>query len=170
MFISSAANGAIAIEVGVAAGRSAAYMGRKIIDSGKQITFYGVDPLIDQGSWGAQNADRWRALGGPKNALLHNLYTHARQEAEVINLLMITSEQASKIFADNSVDFVLIDGDHSYGAVKSDIMLWKSKIKSGGMLSGHDIDFPEVMQAVQESLPDFVRGPFPHACWCWKKP
>jgi len=33
-----------------------------------------------------------------------------------------------------------IDADHSYDAVKEDILEWWSKVKLGGMISGHDFD------------------------------
>ena len=38
----------------------------------------------------------------------------------------------------NDLDFVYIDGDHNYEAVKQDIKLWYPKIKNGGVLGGHD--------------------------------
>ena len=36
------------------------------------------------------------------------------------------------------LDFVFIDGDHSYAGVKIDLEKYVPKIKSGGILSGHD--------------------------------
>ena len=53
-------------------------------------------------------------------------------------MLRMLSNQASKLFADDSLDFVYIDANHRYDFVKEDIELWWPKIKSGGMLSGHD--------------------------------
>lgn len=43
-----------------------------------------------------------------------------------------------KNFKDNSLDFVYIDGDHSYKATAADIAAWWSKVKPGGILAGHD--------------------------------
>jgi hypothetical protein len=50
------------------------------------------------------------------------------------------------------VDFVYIDGDHSYESVKNDINLWKSKINENGFIGGHDYIYgwPGVMKAVNE--------------------
>lgn len=36
------------------------------------------------------------------------------------------------------VDWVYLDADHSYGAVKADIAAWKPLIRPGGILAGHD--------------------------------
>ncbi|UCC58371.1 MAG: class I SAM-dependent methyltransferase [Candidatus Bathyarchaeum sp.] len=38
----------------------------------------------------------------------------------------------------NNLDFVYIDGDHSYEAVKQDIQNYFPKIKPGGIIGGHD--------------------------------
>ena len=41
-------------------------------------------------------------------------------------------------FANNSVDFVYLDGDHQYEPVKSEIEAWYPKVRVGGILAGHD--------------------------------
>jgi predicted O-methyltransferase YrrM len=45
---------------------------------------------------------------------------------------------AAEQFADNSVDFVFIDADHTYESVKKDIVSWLPKVKPSGIISGHD--------------------------------
>ncbi len=63
------------------------------------------------------------------------------------------SENAVVQFADSSLDFVFIDGNHTYPAVKNDIKLWTPKIRSGGILSGDDYNTWEgVPQAVNEFI------------------
>lgn len=58
-----------------------------------------------------------------------------KQRAE---LLRMTSQEAAQIIHDNSLDFVFIDGDHSYENVKLDLDLWFKKIRPGGILVGDD--------------------------------
>ena len=48
------------------------------------------------------------------------------------------SADAVKLFDDNSLDFVFLDGNHSYDYVLEDINLWSKKVKHGGIISGHD--------------------------------
>jgi hypothetical protein len=58
-------------------------------------------------------------------------------------------------FKDGSLDFVFIDGDHSYDGVKLDISLWLPKVKPGGWIGGHDYDHPKlpgVSKAVDEAF------------------
>ena len=49
-----------------------------------------------------------------------------------------TSMEAVKDFGDGSLDFVYIDGNHSFKYVVEDIWEWSKKVKKGGIISGHD--------------------------------
>jgi hypothetical protein len=72
-----------------------------------------------------------------------------------VTKMKMTSQEAVKEFEDNSLDFVYIDGLHTYDGVKNDITWWKSKIKEGGFLAGHDWGhrrYPGVKKAVLELL------------------
>jgi predicted O-methyltransferase YrrM len=60
---------------------------------------------------------------------------------------------------DNFADIVFIDADHSYEAVKKDITKYTPKLKSGGLLTGHDIDYPGVNKAVNEIIKNYDVGP-----------
>ncbi len=53
-------------------------------------------------------------------------------------MIRCTSEKAAEIFPDNSLDFVYIDANHSYDYVVQDLQLWYPKVKSGGLVMGHD--------------------------------
>jgi len=59
--------------------------------------------------------------------------------------LRCMSDRAAELFT--SVDFVFIDADHSYNAVKKDIAAWLPKTK---MLAGHDYNHLSVKRAVDE--------------------
>jgi len=48
------------------------------------------------------------------------------------------SVEAINDIEDNLLDCVYIDGDHSYEGVKRDILASWAKLKSGGVLCGHD--------------------------------
>ena len=67
----------------------------------------------------------------------------------------MTSSEASKTFADLDVDLVFIDAEHTHQAVTQDIGLWWPKVRSGGILAGHDYhrSCPGVIQAVNEWTP-----------------
>lgn len=72
-------------------------------------------------------------------------------------------------------DMVWIDGDHTYPMVHRDIRLWRSYLDKGGLLCGHDAEYPEVRRAVNELVPgaqyqSFKQpAPFPPAEIWWKE-
>jgi len=71
------------------------------------------------------------------------------------NTMIMGSLVAATEFKDESIGFILIDADHSYGSVKADIEAWWPKIKIGGVMCGHDYDKPHtpgVKKAVDEKF------------------
>lgn len=72
---------------------------------------------------------------------------------------IMTSVQAAARFPSGWVDFVFIDGDHSYRHVLMDIILWSQKLRDHGWLIGHDINFPSVQKAVETLCPGYETGP-----------
>jgi hypothetical protein len=73
-------------------------------------------------------------------------------------ILRMSSATAAPLFVDGSLNFVFIDGNHSYVSVKEDIHLWRPKVARGGFLIGHDYWMPTVKQGVDELL-SAERGP-----------
>jgi hypothetical protein len=59
-----------------------------------------------------------------------------------------SSIDAVKDFEDESLDFIFIDADHAYESVLNDLNAWYPKVKSGGLLAGHDIYYMDVAKAV----------------------
>jgi len=53
-------------------------------------------------------------------------------------MLRMKSEKAIELFPDNSLDFVYIDANHKYENVIEDIKMWYPKVKSNGIVAGHD--------------------------------
>ena len=53
-------------------------------------------------------------------------------------LVRAYSADAAKQFKANSLDFVYLDANHSLPYVIQDIHLWGDKVRSGGIVSGHD--------------------------------
>lgn len=52
------------------------------------------------------------------------------------------STHAAAQVPDRSLDFVFIDSDHSYEAVRADLESWLPKVKPGGFIGGHDYGHP----------------------------
>jgi hypothetical protein len=134
------------VEIGAWKGKSTAYMSTEIVNSGKQIKFDVVDTW--QGSLEHQNDPEVT-----QGTLFDIFLTNLKPVEGVFTAVRLPSVEASKQYADASLDFVLIDASHEYLDVKADIQAWLPKVKPGGMLAGDDINWPGVNRAVAELLP-----------------
>ena len=124
-------NPSIAVEVGTCRGD----FGQIIVDKVKPKTFYAVDPLklfpgmISYPGSEFENQERL-------DVLAESVSQRFSQNGH--KLLRGTSQEQSTKFDDETIDFVYIDGDHTYEGCKLDISLWWPKVKQGGIISGHD--------------------------------
>ena len=50
-----------------------------------------------------------------------------------------TSNMIKEIIGDDSVDFLFIDGDHTYEGVKKDFDMYHPMVREGGIVAFHDI-------------------------------
>lgn len=78
--------------------------------------------------------------GEPINATTwEELYQYVVQKLDPsrVTIFRNTSEEAAELIK-GGIDMIFIDGDHSYDAVTKDLELWVPKVKSGGVIAGHD--------------------------------
>jgi len=140
------------VEVGAWLGCSTSYMAVEIINSGKNIKFDVVDTW--KGSEEAIFENAFKKYGiTPYGQFIKNMYS----VIHIINPIVMSSVEAARRYEDESLDFVYIDADHSYNAIKADIAAWLPKVKQGGILGGHDYSklFPGVVKAVREKFKNF---------------
>jgi predicted O-methyltransferase YrrM len=126
------------VEIGVANGRSAAYLG---VEMARQPSL--SMPML--------------TLVDNSNGNLYAAVTQLQRLKEeiVVQAIQGDSGQVAHVIGDGTQDFVFIDGDHSYEGAKRDIDAWRSKVRPGGILAGHDYviaDWSGVIQAVNESF------------------
>jgi hypothetical protein len=76
------------------------------------------------------------------------------QYGDRVTIIRKFSIEAAKDIPDGSLDFVYIDGNHSYLDCVRDLEAWYPKIRVGGIMSGHDYkdftkdNFIHVVEAV----------------------
>ena len=63
----------------------------------------------------------------------------------------MTFDEAVRLFQDDSIDLLHIDGSHLYEDVKHDFLTWKNKVKKDGVIFFHDISDEEVFGEVMGS-------------------
>lgn len=69
-----------------------------------------------------------------------------------VEILRLKSDDAAARFADRSLDYVYIDGEHSFDAVTRDLTNYFPKVKVGGLLIGDDYGWTGIAPAVQQFL------------------
>ncbi len=161
--VDRAEDGAVLVEVGSWLGRSLAYLGTEIVNSGKDIELYSVDfshvhhfPLDAPDVLGQL---KWARELGYDGMLGAAALTRALQPCLDVSLVWqhyeCTSTTGARLFQDGSCDFVFLDADHTLEGMRGELRAWWPKVKRGGMLAGHDwtTDFPGVGQAIQEFFP-----------------
>jgi predicted O-methyltransferase YrrM len=134
-------DGAHFVEIGTWKGRSAIYMGVEIVNSNKKIKFDCIDYWLE-----GTIEDNYLCFLENIKPLTH-----------IINYYKLKSIDASKLYEDQSLDFIFIDADHTYEGVMNDLIHWYPKVKFGGVISGHDYfygpegeDWGGVKRAVDE--------------------
>lgn len=150
------------IEIGSWKGQSSAYMMVEIINSKKDIKFICID------TWnGSEEHQKCDEINDLYNIFKNNMMPFEKYYKDI----RMNSIDASKMFSDNSIDFVFIDASHKYEDVKNDIIHWLPKIKKNGILSGHDYwqdpnSWPDVKKAVDETLKNIKSTK--EGCWIYE--
>ncbi|OGN01239.1 MAG: hypothetical protein A3B91_03185 [Candidatus Yanofskybacteria bacterium RIFCSPHIGHO2_02_FULL_41_29] len=130
-------NGGTIVEIGSLYGRSTVVLADALKNSDKKGRVYAIDP---------QYFDDL-ALGQLKSNLnKHNV-------DGFVEVVVATSEEASKNW-NKPVDFLWIDGDHTYKMAETDFLLWEPYLREGGIIAYHDATFnyPDVRKVVSRYI------------------
>lgn len=134
------------VEIGSYKGMSSAFMAVEIINSGKNIRFECIDPMqLDVGSWSCNLDEQDRYSEKDFHARLESVKDHYK-------LHKMTSDDAVHLYEDGTIDFLMVDGDHSYEAVKKDILNFLPKMRSGGLIVLDDSYESGIQRAIAETV------------------
>lgn len=129
----------VGVEVGVNQGE----YGIKLCEAGLKV--YGIDSYV-----------AYKAYKAPESYQSH--YEQALKNLAGYDYTIIRkfSMDALADFEDESLDFVYIDGNHALPYIAADIFGWESKLRKGGIISGHDYAF--VRGARERKMPIVYDG------------
>lgn len=155
-------DGAVWVEVGVWQGKSLIFAALEARRLNKRFHFFAVDHF--RGGDDIEHIPQ--PAGGLRAALEANLARYGL--TEWVQIVELPSVEAADLATVQSLDFVFIDAAHDYGSVCADIQAWLPKVRTGGVLAGHDWQgWPGVQPAIAETLnqPVQVVGD----CWVYHK-
>jgi predicted O-methyltransferase YrrM len=120
------------IEIGTARGGTLFLFSRVAADDASIIS---IDLMSEKsgGGYPKWKAPLYRSFA-LKDQQIHLLNEDSHEEA--------TRRKAEEILEGEKVDFIFIDGDHSYNGVKRDFELYSPLVRKGGIIAFHDIAKP----------------------------
>lgn len=128
------------IEIGTARGESA----HLILENCPNVVMDTIDPYLEYedflGTVIQSNQDKFKEIA-KKNL------TNFHGRATMINL---KSDDAVHGYEDNSLDFIIIDGDRSEDQVARDCKNYYPKLKSGGLFAVHDNNINSVRAGLRK--------------------
>lgn len=150
------------VEVGCFQGNSAAFMAVEIINAGSDIKLDCIDVWnsFTIGGLHLKNPQLY-----PEDLVYHLFIKNIEPVKHIITPYRMGSVEAATLYPDNSLEFVFIDANHEYEAVKADLAAWYPKVKQGGHIAGHDYISDE---RVKKAVDEFFEGSFngDENCWC----
>jgi hypothetical protein len=152
---SEPARGAVVVEVGVALGRSIAYLCERLEAAGRDdIVVYGIDPWAGYARNGEQQ-ELAEIAGGDFSLYAQMMLRHAPAAFERVRVLRMPSASAAQILPAciGLPDLVVIDAAHDYDSVHTDVLSWGKVLAAGGWIGGddhHEDLHPGVVQALRE--------------------
>lgn len=123
-----------AVEIGVYEGVNTVNIAESLAPGG---VVYAIDPFY-KGILGLSYSKAITKRGLRKRRVLSR-----------VRFLEMLSWEAAPLITD-AVDFVFIDGDHSYEGIKRDWKDWSEKMKIGGIIALHDTSEPAHDPTVKE--------------------
>jgi hypothetical protein len=162
--IASMGDNVVGLELGVARAETTYYL----LENCPNIKMYFcVDPWLPYMDWNGMITNQ--LIADMKLAALTNL-SHFPDRVIVVQE---NSADAEKGVPDDTLDFIFIDGDHSFEAAYFDITTYWPKVKKGGLFAGHDAG----MRTVDDALAKFrqennITTPIrfcENQCWYWVK-
>lgn len=131
----------IGAEIGVRRGRYS----RHLCHCNPDLTLFCIDP------WMAYDTKYTQRIQD-------NIYKSALEILKGYNVKIVrkTSMEALADFADGSLDFVYIDGNHHFDFVCPDIISWSYKVRHGGIVAVHDFYGGEA--GVQKAVEAYVHS------------
>lgn len=130
----------IGLEIGCDEGETAEFMLMQV----PNLTLHVVDPYEDYLDWNGNYL-------GQRNTMFEYVKHRFAPYQDRFILHRGISDEKVTDFEDESLDYIFIDGLHTYEQVLIDCENYYSKLKDGGLFSGHDFfAIPAVQAAVVE--------------------
>ena len=123
------------VEIGVAFGSNM----KMLLDETSLTKLWGVD-TYSEAAWNVGDLLNVNEEFGSFDGLYQHILAMLKPYGTRAKIARMTSEEGSKKFKNESLDFIFIDGDHF--DLENDLKYWERKVRDGGYIMGHDWNHP----------------------------
>ena len=160
--VNEAQDGDHFVEIGTFLGQSTTHMAQLIKDSKKKISFDTLDLFwliphtlnnYEQSGHPKSFCDYYNDIMEEWDLNIVDVIQHPMRFLEVdkyVNFITCDEKYSHKIYEDNSIQFLWIDGDHGVDVVYNHLVNFWPKLKKGGYIGGDDIHYEEVLDDVKK--------------------
>lgn len=151
----------LGLEIGCDVGDTANYL----LSNLPNLVLHGVDPYVNCHDWNGRFLD-------DREDAYQKILDRCSKFGERFIMHRDFSNNLVNSFEDESLDFIFIDGLHTYEQLTKDCKNYYSKVKTGGIFSGHDYNvIPGVNKAVNEFAKELGKEILTTDCdvWYWIK-
>lgn len=145
----------VGVEVGVQAGTYSAWILHR----------WAGTRLISVNPWMADAADAYVDVSNVEQQRHDDLFASTTQRlapfGDRSSIWRMTGDQAAVQVGEGSLDFVYLDARHDEASIAEDLVTWEPKVRSGGIIAGHDYhdgDRPEGRYGVKTAVDRFFGG------------
>lgn len=135
------------IEIGTWVGKSFAYLAVEALNSGKKPNIVGIDTFR-----GILPGWQKKGLSAPQWGVFKKNMSPVWDD-----IIVIRSDSSKAAFMFHDVDFVFVDGDHSYSGVMKDLEAWWPTVYEKGIFAGHDIVGATEYNGVKKAVDEFTK-------------
>lgn len=160
----------VGIELGTDGGTTTLYLLQQI----PTLLLHGIDPYIPYVDWGGNSFSWHGGLNHDNNDSYTSFMNKIKPFGERYVHHKKTSDDAVTDFEDESMDFIFIDGLHTYEQVLKDCRNYYPKLKKGGLFCGHDF---RTIAGVNRAVTEFASSVeipsiniMRQDVWYWNKP
>lgn len=146
--VAKAGHGMNFVEVGSFVGGSMCYLGQHLKYKNIDLNLFAIDNFKFEtiSTYDLSEVEYYRGNFG--NAFKDNI----KRCGLDVNILVGDSIEKSKEFKDKSIDFLFLDGCHSYPYVEDELKAWLPKMKKHSMICGHDYNTEPIQKATKNIL------------------
>ncbi len=141
-------DGAVFVEAGTWLGKSTIYLAEQLRANNKKIKIWAVDTFAGADTC-EFHVETVKSHGG---SILTQFWQNVKDCGVEDYILPICSKSEDCLdkIPEKEFDFVFLDSDHTFDVVTKELKLFWPRLKTGGVIGGHDFNQVEVQRAVND--------------------